>query len=60
MIWVESKATPKLSYVEEVWGLFSSDDVGEFGVADADGEGVSCGKFTVLPDGSAWLAREVQ
>lgn len=54
-IWVESKATPNLSYVGAVWGLFTSDDVGEFSVAEADGEVVACGKFTVLPDGSAWL-----
>jgi GNAT superfamily N-acetyltransferase len=54
-IWVESKATPNLSYVGAVWDLFTSDDVGEFSVAEADGEVVACGKFTVLPDGSAWL-----
>jgi GNAT superfamily N-acetyltransferase len=54
-IWVESKATPNLSYVGAVWGLFTSDEVGEFSVAEADGEVVACGKFTVLPDGSAWL-----
>jgi GNAT superfamily N-acetyltransferase len=55
VIWVESKASPHLSYVGAVWGLFTSDDVGEFGVAEADGEVVACGKFSVLPDGSAWL-----
>ena len=55
VILVESKATPNLSYVEAVWALFMSDEVGEFGVAEADGEVVACGKFTVVPDGSAWL-----
>jgi len=55
VIRVESKATPNLSYVEAVWPLFTSDEVGEFSVAEADGEVVACGKFTVLPDGSAWL-----
>ena len=55
VIRVESKATPNLSYVEAVWGLFTSDEVGEFSVAEIDGEVVACGKFTVLPDGSAWL-----
>ena len=55
VIRVESKATPNLSYVEAVWSLFTSDEVGEFSVAEADGEVVACGKFTVLPDGSAWL-----
>ena len=55
VIWVESKATPNLSYVGAVWVLFTSDEVGEFGVAEADGKLVACGKFTVVPDGSAWL-----
>jgi len=55
VIWVESKSTPNLSYVGAIWGLFTSDEVGEFSVAEADGEVVACGKFTVLPDGSAWL-----
>jgi len=55
VIWVESKSTPNLSYVGAVWDMFLSDDVGEFSVAEADGEVVACGKFTVVPDGSAWL-----
>jgi GNAT superfamily N-acetyltransferase len=55
VIWVESLATPNLSYVDAVWDLFTSDQVGEFGVAEADGEVVACGKFTMLPDGSVWL-----
>jgi len=54
-IWVESKSTPNLSYVDAVWAMFLSDEVGEFSVAEADGEVVACGKFTVVPDGSAWL-----
>lgn len=52
---VESKSTPNLSYVRNVFEMFVSDEVGEFGVAEADGELVACGKFTVVPDGSAWL-----
>ena len=55
VLWVESLATPNLSYVDAVWDFFTSDKVGEFSVAEADGEVVACGKFTVLPDGSAWL-----
>ncbi len=54
-IWVESKSTPNLSYVPDVFEMFVSDDVGEFSVAEVDGEVVGCGKFTVVPDGSAWL-----
>jgi GNAT superfamily N-acetyltransferase len=45
-IWVESKSTPNLSYVPDVF---------ETCVAEVDGEVVGCGKFTVVPDGSAWL-----
>ena len=52
---VESKATPNLSYVGAVFDTFVSDEVGEFSVAEADGEVVAIGKFTVVPDGSAWL-----
>ncbi len=54
-IWVESKSTPNLSYVPDVFETFVSDEVGEFSVAEVDGEVVGCGKFTVVPDGSAWL-----
>jgi Cys-tRNA(Pro)/Cys-tRNA(Cys) deacylase len=34
-IWVESKSTPNLSYVPDVFDMFVSDDVGEFSVAEA-------------------------
>jgi len=54
-IWIESKSTPNLSYVPDVFETFVSDEVGEFSVAEVDGEVVGCGKFTVVPDGSAWL-----
>ncbi len=52
---VESLATPRLSYLPHVFESFVSDTEGEFSVAEADGEVVACGKFSVLPDGSAWL-----
>lgn len=55
VITVESKSTPNLSYVPHVWDLFVNDTVGEFSVAEMDGELVGCAKFTVVPDGSAWL-----
>ena len=55
VIEVESKSTPNLSYVPDVWEMFTSDTVGEFSVAEIDGEIVACGKQSVLPDGSAWL-----
>jgi N-acetylglutamate synthase-like GNAT family acetyltransferase len=55
VIWVESKSTPNLRYIPYVFDMFVSDDKGEFSVAEIDGEIIGCGKFTVLPDRSAWL-----
>jgi N-acetylglutamate synthase-like GNAT family acetyltransferase len=55
VIQVEAKATPNLNYVGDVWNLFTTDEIGDFLVAEADGEVVACGKFTILPDRSAWL-----
>ncbi len=55
VIWVESKSTPNLRYIPYVFDMFVSDDKGEFSVAEIDGEIVGCGKFTILPDRSAWL-----
>ena len=52
---VESKATPNLSYLPNVFDMFVADEIGEFSVAELDGEVVACGKFTIVPDGSAWL-----
>jgi len=55
VIWVESKSTPNLSYVPHVWDSFIADEAGDWSVAEIDGEVVGCGKYTILPDGSAWL-----
>ena len=55
VIEVESKSTPNLSYVPAVWDMFVSDMEGEFSVAEVEGEIVACGKYTIVPDGSAWL-----
>jgi GNAT superfamily N-acetyltransferase len=55
VIWVESKSTPNLSYVPHVWDMFMGDETGDWSVAELDGEIVGCGKYTLLPDGSAWL-----
>ena len=52
---VESQATRNLKYLPFVYDEFVSDMDGEFSVAEVDGEIAGCGKFTVLPDGSAWL-----
>jgi GNAT superfamily N-acetyltransferase len=55
VIWVESKSTPGLRYVAQVWDLFLNDATGDWSVVELDGEVVACGKYTVLPDGSVWL-----
>jgi ribosomal protein S18 acetylase RimI-like enzyme len=55
VVWVESKATPGLRYVDRVWEMFLGDQAGDWSVAELDGEMVGCGKYTILPDGSAWL-----
>jgi N-acetylglutamate synthase-like GNAT family acetyltransferase len=52
---VESKSTPNLRYLEYVFDTFVSDKIGEFSVAEMDDEIVACGKYTMMPDGSAWL-----
>ena len=55
VIWVESLSTPNLSYVPEVWDIFINDEKGDWSVEEVDGEVVACGKYSILPDGSAWL-----
>lgn len=52
---VEKSATPGLIYLPHVFDDFVADEVGELIVAECEGQLVGCGKFTVLPDGSAWL-----
>lgn len=53
--WVESLSTPTLSYVPDVWEMFLNDKEGDWSVEEVDGEVVACGKYSILPDGSAWL-----
>jgi len=55
VIEVESKSTPNLSYVPDVWEMFTSATIGEFSVAEIEGEIIACGNQSILPDGSAWL-----
>ena len=52
---VEAQATPGLQYIPNVFDEFIADDIGEFSVAEVEEKVVACGKFTVVPDGSAWL-----
>ncbi|MFP3950594.1 MAG: GNAT family N-acetyltransferase [Candidatus Bathyarchaeia archaeon] len=52
---VELLSTPNLSYLPYVWNLFINDRKGEWTVAEIDGEVIGCGKYSLLPDGSAWL-----
>lgn len=55
VVWVESLSTPTLSYVPHVWNMFLNDTEGDWSVEEVDGEVVACGKYSILPDGSAWL-----
>ena len=55
VVGVESGATPHLSYLGKVFDMFLWDKNGAFIVAEVDGELIGCGKFTRMPDGSAWL-----
>jgi ribosomal-protein-alanine N-acetyltransferase len=52
---VESLATRNLQYLPSVFSEFALDRDGDFSVAEVDGRIAGCAKFTVLPDGSAWL-----
>ncbi|MCB0124304.1 MAG: GNAT family N-acetyltransferase [Caldilineaceae bacterium] len=51
----EALSTPGLRYVDQVFDLFMDRTQGEFLVAELAGDVVACGKFTITPDGSAWL-----
>jgi len=55
VIQVESLSTPNLSYVPNVWDMFLNDEEGDWSVAEIDGEVIGCGKYSLLPDASAWL-----
>ncbi|MGE5654771.1 MAG: GNAT family N-acetyltransferase [Bacillota bacterium] len=52
---VEAKATRNLRYLGQVFEQWVADDEGHLSVAEIDGELTGVGKFTVMPDGSAWL-----
>ncbi|MEO6060337.1 MAG: GNAT family N-acetyltransferase [Thermoflexales bacterium] len=55
IIAVEAGSTPGLRYVARVFDDFVSDEAGEFSVAEIDGQIIACGKFSLMPDHSAWL-----
>ena len=55
VVWVESLSTPSLSYVPHVWDMFLNDEEGDWSVDLLDGKIMGCGKYSILPDGSAWL-----
>jgi ribosomal protein S18 acetylase RimI-like enzyme len=54
-IWVESLSTPSLSYVPHVWDMFLNDKDGEWTMEELDGKTMGMGKYSILPDGTAWL-----
>ncbi len=51
----EGLATPNLHYLDKVYDEWLADDAGELMVAELEGQIVAVGKFSVVPDGSAWL-----
>ena len=55
VIAVEGKSMPHWRYVEQVFDQFMSHPNGEFSLAEFDGQVVACAKFTVMPEGSAWV-----
>ncbi len=54
-LWVESQAVRSLKYLERMWDEFIYSPDEPFFIAYLDGEMAGIGKFTLLPDGSAWL-----
>lgn len=53
---VEGKSTPNLSYLPAVYELFMADaPLGEFMLVEEQGVVLGCAKYTLFPDGSAWL-----
>jgi len=55
VLWVESRSMPTHRYLPYVFDMFVDEKVGEFSVEELNGELVACGKYTIVPDGSAWL-----
>lgn len=51
----EMKAMPGLHYLDAVYDDWLADREGELLVAELDGQVAGVGKFSVVPDGSAWL-----
>ncbi len=51
----EGKATPSLHYLDAVYDAWVADREGELIVGEVDGEVVAVGKYSLIPDGSAWL-----
>ena len=51
----EIKAVRGLRYLDDVWDQFYNDQSGELLVGEIDGKVVAVGKYTLLPDSSAWL-----
>lgn len=54
-VFVEGKATPNLHYLNQVYDEWISDPKGKLLVAEIGEELVGVGKFSVMPDDSAWL-----
>lgn len=54
-VYVEGQSTPGLHYLDRMYDEWLGDREGKLLVAEKEGEIVGVGKFSVLPDRSAWL-----
>ncbi len=54
-VWIESGAMPSITYIDEVWPVFTAPGNGELTVALVDGDPCGMGKLTVLYGGYGWL-----
>lgn len=54
-VYVEGQSTPGLHYLDRMYDEWLGDKEGKLLVAEKEGEIVGVGKFSVLPDRTAWL-----
>ena len=52
---VEAKSMPSLQYLPHLFDEWSSEKHGDLSVVELDGEVIGVGKYTSMPDGSAWI-----
>ena len=52
---VEAKSMPSLQYLPHLFDEWTSEKHGDLSVVELDGEVIGVGKYTSMPDGSAWI-----